>query len=182
MCTKYINNHKLCIHINFIGTGRDVHAHAHAHAHTHRGLQGVPSVSESTLCVPALLLPVPLLVLAQSGHPIATSGAILCTDLQIICSFTHSSPQAPQLSLFFPIFMAHSVTLQKVMNVTWWMQITCQVPLLTATSYLHLLPIPFQTIYTSFNTVVPILHTLFYLCGFPKHICENCFFFPESVV
>lgn len=155
----------------------------HAHARTHTEGYRVCPASARVLSVCLLSYSrCPYMVLAQSGHPIATSGAILCTDLQTICSFTHSSPQAPQLSLFFPIFMAHSVTLQKVMNVTWWMQITCQVPLLTAASYLHLLPIPFQTIYTSFNRVVPILHTLFYLCGFPKHICENCFFFPESVV
>ncbi len=51
MCTTHINNHRFSIHYNCIGTG----THTHTHTHTPTGLQGVPSISESTPCACSLL-------------------------------------------------------------------------------------------------------------------------------
>lgn len=108
MCTKYINNHKLSIHINFIGTGTRTHTHTHTFA---QGCRVCPA-SARVLRVPALFLPVPLLVPAQSGHPITSAEASLCIDLQIICSFTitphhHHHHHYPYFCQHF-----HSVILQ----------------------------------------------------------------------
>ena len=96
MCTKYINNHKLSIHINFIGTGR------HIHTHIRTGLQGVPSISESTPC--ACSLPPGALIgscpIRPSNH-ISGSESVhrLANNLQ----FYNNTPPPP-LSRFLSAF------------------------------------------------------------------------------
>lgn len=75
-------------------TFHELYRHRNTHSHTHKqmglrtGLQGVPSITERELSMPALFLPVPSLVAARFIRPITTGTVRLCTDLQIICCFT----------------------------------------------------------------------------------------------
>ncbi len=110
MCTKYINNHKFSIHMNFTGTG----------THTYTEGYRVCPASASTPC--ACSLPPGALI---GSCPIRPSNHIRQSEsvhrLANNLRFYNNTPQpSPPLSVFFfPVLILLSS--KKVMNVMWWM-------------------------------------------------------------
>lgn len=128
--------------------------------------------SARALSVPALFLLVPLLVPAQSGHPITSGRGSLCIDLQIICGFTVTPHNHHHYPSFF--LCSHSVILQK-----WWMSCgECKLPakfhilklqvtyILPVTFLLYTIYIPYHTYSTS--CIICWHYSIFLIVAFPN--------------